>query len=118
MATTKGIAAICKIFTKDNLKPIKKSSYGLWVSIFSEVSDENLRKGALYLIENRTGRWPVGIGELKKALSALDISLTGHEPGEEVTNNPMEDIDGISMREWLDKEGFETWEDAVKECGE
>jgi len=53
MATAKGIAKISKIFDQAYEKPIDEEAYSLWLELFEDVADEDLRKAAIRLAKTR-----------------------------------------------------------------
>jgi len=53
MATAKGIAKMSKIFDQAYEKPIDEEAYSLWLELFEDVDDEDLRKAAIWLAKTR-----------------------------------------------------------------
>ena len=54
MATTKGIAKMSKVFDQAYNRPIDEEAYSLWMELFVDVDDVDLRKAAVSLVKNRS----------------------------------------------------------------
>ena len=54
MATTKGIAMMSKVFDQAYNRPIDEEAYSLWLELFVDIDDVDLRKAAVSLVKNRS----------------------------------------------------------------
>jgi len=75
MADKVGLATVSKMFRDLYGKPIVESAYRWWLSIFRDVSNEDLEAAALWLIEQRERSSMVTPGEINWALKSIGVYI-------------------------------------------
>ena len=125
MSTTQGIARLSNLFKEAYDKPISESGCDLWLRIFRRISDADLERAAVHLIEHREKGSKVNPGEITRALEFHGIYVDPPEQTKDFRDDPMvralesryraeEEEEGISLHEWLKQEGLSSFREAME----
>ena len=110
MADKLGLATISNIFRDLYGKPIAESAYRWWLTLFDSISNEDLYRAAMYLIEGRERSSMVTPGEISWALRSIGVYVKRKvDPMEAALAQQFPEAEGerISLAEFrkTDKEG-------------
>ena len=125
MATERGVARLSELFDSAYRSPFDEKTTGLWLRIFRRISDADLERAAVHLIEHREKGSKVNPGEITRALEFHGIYVDPPEQTKDFRDDPMvralesryraeEEEEGISLHEWLKQEGLSSFREAME----
>lgn len=129
MASENGIAILSDLFDSAYRSPLDEKMSALWLKIFRKISDTDLERAAVRLIEHREKGSKVNPGEVTQALKENGIYVDASEYTKTFRDDPAvkalesrfrasKETEGISLHEWLKQEGLGSFQEAIQKYGD